>query len=39
MESSLDVCVAAISGLLVGVSFLVLIGMDRLVGLTKRLSE
>ncbi len=39
MENSLDVRVAAISGLLVGFSFLVLIVMDRAVGLTKRLSH
>lgn len=39
MENSLDVRVAAISGILVGFSFLVLVAMDRGVGLTKRLSQ
>lgn len=39
MENSLDVRVAAISGLLVGVSFVVLIVMDRAVGVTKRISS
>lgn len=39
MENSLDVRVAAISGLLVGFSFIVLLLMDRVVGLTRRLSQ
>ena len=39
MENSLDVRVAAISGLLVGFSFVVLLLMDRVVGLTRRLSQ
>lgn len=39
MENSLDVRVAAISGLLVGFSFIVLLLMDRVVGLTKRISQ
>ena len=39
MENALDVRVAAISGLLVGFSFLVLLLMDRAVGLTRRLSH
>lgn len=39
MENSLDVRVAAISGLLVGFSFVVLIAMERAVGLTQRLSK
>lgn len=39
MENSLDVRVAAISGLLVGFSFIVLLLMDRVAGLTKRLSQ
>ena len=38
MENSLDVRVAAISGLLVGFSFVVLLLMDRVAGLTRRLS-
>jgi putative spermidine/putrescine transport system permease protein len=39
MENSLDVRVAAISGLLVGFSFIVLLLMDRVAGLTQRLSQ
>ena len=39
MENSLDVRVAAISGLLVGFSFVVLLLMDRVAGLTRRLSQ
>ncbi len=39
MENSLDVRVAAISGLLVGLSFIVLLLMDRVSGLTRRLSQ
>ena len=39
MENSLDVRVAAISGLLVGLSFVVLLVMDRVSGLTRRLSQ
>lgn len=38
METSLDVRVAAASGLLVGLSLLLLLLMDRSVGLTQRLS-
>jgi putative spermidine/putrescine transport system permease protein len=38
METSLDVRVAAASGLLVGFSLLLLLLMDRSVGLTRRLS-
>jgi putative spermidine/putrescine transport system permease protein len=37
MENALDVRVAAISGLLVGFSFVVLLLMERLVGITRRL--
>ena len=39
MENSLDVRIAAISGLLVGLSFVVLLLMDRVSGLTRRLSQ
>jgi putative spermidine/putrescine transport system permease protein len=39
MENSLDVRVAAISGLLVGFSFAVLLLMERVVGITRRLSQ
>ena len=39
MENSLDVRVAAISGLLVGLAFVVLLLMDRVSGLTRRLSQ
>jgi putative spermidine/putrescine transport system permease protein len=39
MENALDVRVAAISGLLVGFSFVVLLLMDRVAGLTRRLSQ
>jgi putative spermidine/putrescine transport system permease protein len=39
MENSLDVRVAAISGLLVGFSFVVLLLMERVVGITRRLSQ
>lgn len=39
MENALDVRVAAISGLLVGFSFLVLLVMDRAVGITRRLTH
>jgi putative spermidine/putrescine transport system permease protein len=39
MENALDVRVAAISGLLVGFSFAVLLLMDRIVGVTRRLSQ
>jgi putative spermidine/putrescine transport system permease protein len=38
MESTLDVRVAAISGVLIGVILLLMIVMDRLVGLTRRIS-
>ncbi len=39
MENSLDIRVAAVSGLLVGFSFIVLLLMDRVAGLTQRLSQ
>ena len=39
MENSLDVRVAAISGLLIILSFIVLLLMDRVSGLTRRLSQ
>jgi putative spermidine/putrescine transport system permease protein len=39
MENALDVRVAAISGLLVGFSFMVLLLMDRFVGLTRRIGN
>ncbi len=39
LENALDVRVAAISGILVGFSFVVLLVMDRVVGLTKRISQ
>ena len=39
MENALDVRVAAISGILVGFSFAVLLLMDRVVGLTRRLTS
>ena len=39
MENSLDVRVAAISGLLIALSFIVLLLMDRVSGITRRLSQ
>ena len=39
MENSLDVRVGAISGILIGLSFVVLLLMDRVSGVTRRLSQ
>jgi putative spermidine/putrescine transport system permease protein len=38
MESTLDVRVAAVSGILIGVVLATMLVLERLVGLTKRMS-
>jgi putative spermidine/putrescine transport system permease protein len=37
MESTLDVRVAAVSGVLIAVAFVLMVMMERLVGLTRRM--